>query len=434
MRTRWLGSLVLLTAAGWVSAETPAPGGLKPVPEPQPVWTTGDTGGSFWNSGGSADGGKSSVWGSVDYLLWWFRDAPLPYPLVTSGTPASPNPGTLGLGGFPILTGNSVDQGAISGARLTLGGWLGSDGQFGIEASGFILPEQSKGYRAFSNSNGSPVITFRYLDPPDPMTGIAAEDAFQASLPPGNGAGAGPFSGGVVVISRTQLWGAELNGVTSLADGGGLRLQGLLGFRYADLKEAMDLQFQSNAILDGVVPFQGDTFPAPSSVSTLDTFRTRNQFYGGQFGIRAESCFGKLVVGFTGKLALGDTHEIVDVLGTSTLVPNVGPARTVPFGQFAGPSNSGRHTREDFTVLPEVEIKAGYQVTDSLRVTVGWDYLYWSRVVRPGSQFDFIVDDRTNAVNPGFVAGTTGTQFPAPLFRRTDFWAQGLTFGVELRF
>jgi hypothetical protein len=47
---------------------------------------------------------------------------------------------------------------------------------------------------------------------------------------------------------------------------------------------------------------------------------------------------------------------------------------------------------------------------------------------------DLIVDDRLNPVNPGFVAGTTGTVYPRPMFNRTDFWAQGVNFGIEFRF
>ena len=64
--------------------------------------------------------------------------------------------------------------------------------------------------------------------------------------------------------------------------------------------------------------FLGGSFPAPSSIATTDAFRTRNQFYGGQVGVRGEYCLGSLVVSATSKIALGNMHEVVEVRGTST--------------------------------------------------------------------------------------------------------------------
>ncbi|HKI37246.1 MAG TPA: BBP7 family outer membrane beta-barrel protein [Gemmataceae bacterium] len=377
---------------------------------------------------------KPKAWVSGEYLLWRIKDGPLPYPLGLTGSPATPNPGALNAGGVPFLTGPHTDYGTLSGMRVSAGTWLDSDAHVGIEGSGFLLPKQTKTYRAASDPNGSPVIAFRYLDPP--VGGApAVEDSFQASLPAGNGAGAGPFAGGVGVVSSTRLWGAEVNGVLGLVDRSKFRLQALAGARYADLQESLNLQFQSTAIDGGMVPFQGNTFPAPSAVSTLDSFQTHNQFYGGQLGLRGEYNLGKFFVSGTGKVALGSNHEVVNVAGTSSLFTPGNAPLTVPGGQFAGPSNIGRTTHDDFAVLPEVEVKAGIQATRWLRAYVGYDFLYWSRVVRPGNQVDLIVNDAGNAVNPGFVRGaTSGLGFPRPQFNKTDFWAQGLTFGLEIRY
>ncbi len=168
---------------------------------------------------------------------------------------------------------------------------------------------------------------------------------------------------------------------------------------------------------------------------TTDVFSTRNQFYGGQVGLRGEYALGKLLLATTAKVALGSNHESVQVEGASTLLmPGVAPT-TVPVGQFAGPSNIGRRTRDEFAVVPEVEVKAGYQVTSWLRATVGYDFLYLSRVVRPGNQVDLFVNDSRNPVNGVFGAPPLDTSnFPRPFFNHSEFWAQGLTFGLELRF
>jgi hypothetical protein len=435
MRKGLPGSLVVLLAgAGWALGQGPPPGNLVPVPDPHPAWAAEDGHVSPW-VGPAEDGGcKTRVWASADYLMWWVKNGPLPPSFVLTGDPNTDNPGALNAGGHPFPTGTLIDYGTLDGVRVLLGGWLDSEGRLGVEGGGFVLPQQTKTFRVASDATGNPVLGFRYQDPPDPVTGIAAEDVFQASIPAGNPFGLGPFAGSLAIVSQTRLWGAEVNAVAGLASGGGLRLQALGGFRYADLSENLGLQLRSTAVDPAEVTFLGNAFPAPSTVATTDSFQTRNQFYGGQLGLRGEYTLGRLVVGSTAKVALGSTHEVVNVLGTSTLIPNVGPAVTVPSGQFAGPSNIGRRTGDEFAVIPEVEVKLGFQVTDWLRATVGYDFLYWSRVVRPGKQVDIVVDDRLNAVNGAFDPTTTQVSFPRPEFNKSDFWAQGLTFGVELRY
>src|SRR5262249_55093388 len=159
-----------------------------------------------------------------------------------------------------------------------------------------------------------------------------------------------------------RLWGAELNAVAGLAGEGNLKLQALGGFRYVDLAEDLGILLRSTAVNTATVLFLGDSFPAPSTVVTNDFFQTRNQFYGGQLGLGAEYSLGRAVVAASGKLALGSNHQVVEVLGTSTLIPNTGSAVTVTSGQFAGPSNRGTRSQDEFTVIPEFEIKLGYQV------------------------------------------------------------------------
>jgi hypothetical protein len=79
--------------------------------------------------------------------------------------------------------------------------------------------------------------------------------------------------------------------------------------------------------------------------------------------------------------------------------------------------------------MPELGIAVGYDITCRLRVTCGYTILYWSKVVRPGDQID-------TQVNPSqFPPGTlTGAPYPQFTPRTTDFWAQGLNVGLELRF
>ena len=66
------------------------------------------------------------------------------------------------------------------------------------------------------------------------------------------------------------------------------------------------------------------------------------------------------------------------------------------------------------------------------RLFAGYDFLYWNQVVRPGSQIDRNVNlTQSTLLGNGAL---TGSASPNPLFSRTDFWAQGMTFGFEFRF
>jgi hypothetical protein len=98
---------------------------------------------------------------------------------------------------------------------------------------------------------------------------------------------------------------------------------------------------------------------------------------------------------------------------------------------LALPSNSGHFFTERFAVVPEGSLTLGYQVTDNLSISIGYTFLYWSHVARPGDQID-------RAVSPAAlpISGTAPvpSSRPAFSFNETDFWAQGLTFGLELRF
>jgi hypothetical protein len=61
---------------------------------------------------------------------------------------------------------------------------------------------------------------------------------------------------------------------------------------------------------------------------------------------------------------------------------------------------------------------------------VGYSLIYWSRVVRPGDQIDL-------DVNPDYLppatTPVTGPARPRFVFRESDFWAQGLSVGGDLR-
>ena len=362
------------------------------------------------------------LWARSEYLLWWVKSAPLPVPIVTTGNPNVGFPvlstaGAIGQPSTQVLLGDSAQGlGAFSGLRFTLGGWVDPGRTFGFEAGGFVLENRTATFAAGSDAAGNPPLYFPRFSPSAGM-----EEALPIADPLRG------FAGNVTVTSALQLWGLDFNGALNVWRDVGAEFNLLAGFRYADLRESLQIHNSTTDLL----------FPNTETIN--DFFGTRNQFYGAQVGGRFSVGGERLALDMTGTLALGSTHEVVDIQGSTTQVgpmalvpPGVG---TFPGGFFAQRSNIGVTSKNQFTVMPTLEFKIGYLIADCMRAYVSYDLLYWSQVVRPGSQMDHSVNLTQNAVlSPTGTGVLTGSAQPTSQFNRTDFWAQGVSFGLEFRF
>src|SRR5205823_3226983 len=88
-----------------------------------------------------------------------------------------------------------------------------------------------------------------------------------------------------------------------------------------------------------------------------------------------------------GKLALGVTHQEINISGGQSLTNAAGTAQALG-GLLALNSNIGDFSRDRFSVVPELGVNVGYNLTPNLRAFCGYNFLYWSSVVRPGDQID----------------------------------------------
>jgi hypothetical protein len=351
-------------------------------------------------------------WGRGEYLLWWVKDGPLPLPLVTTGNPSIGHlAGTIGQPSTVVLYGGSaLDYGTFSGMRYTFGGWLDDDRIVGLEASAFLLERRSTSFAARSDNAGNPPL---YV--PAFNVGLGREDSLVVADPTLQ------FGGGVAVITTTRLWGTEANWLLNVLREEAWNVALLAGFRQFDLQEAFRLDNTTTDLALG-------------TVTTLqDRFGTRNQFFGSQLGGHIGFQTESLSVAVTGKVALGQTHEVVAVNGNIT---QTGPLAPTPGsftgGFFAQPTNIRRKSHNQFTAIPQVQGKLAYNLGGNVAAFVGYDFLYWDRVVRPGNQID---RNLNLSQSPVFGAGAlTGPPVPARLFNRSDFWAHGITFGLEARF
>jgi hypothetical protein len=242
-----------------------------------------------------------------------------------------------------------------------------------------------------------------------------AEAAFRVSQVPG-------VPGGVSIDSGSRLWGLEGNGLMKLYRSCWCHADLLAGLRYLDLGEDLNL-----TIVNG--PIANPVFPVPGVLTIADRFETRNQFYGPQIGAKAGVRYRRFSAEVVGKVAFGTVHEVINIAGSRTTAFG-GFSQTTPGGVFAQPTNAGRYTRNEFAVVPEVQVQLGVDLMPNLRVFVGYNFLYLSHVVRPGNQIDRAI----NTTQFGGFPPVAGPAVPQVPFRESDFWAQGINFGVEFRY
>jgi hypothetical protein len=378
--------------------------------------------------------------------LWSTKGSPTP-PLVTTTSAAAfnqgspPFAGALGSPGTTVLFGGrDLDTGVRAGGRAMIGYWFCDDHCLGIEAGGFSLG--SKTDRFHAESLGNTLLGRPFFDAS--MNGasfvqpIAGTVIPRPSSNPLLAASPQVFGGNVDVLSRSSFWGAEANLRSNCWCGPCCYIDLLLGYRHLGLDDTLEVREAVFTLVPSTITSAGAVIgtipPVGSAFQLTDRFVTHNQFYGVQVGADAEFRFcGCWALGVIGKVGLGPTQQVVDIQGTTvTNVPGVGTTISPNSALLAQPTNVGRHVRDQFTVVPEIGLKLAWQICDHWRFTVGYNFLYWSNVARAGNQVDPLVDAR-------LVGGATPTTGPMPVhpnfqFHGTDFWAQGVTLGLEYRY
>jgi hypothetical protein len=375
---------------------------------------------------GCQRGPSGIFWVRADYLLWWTKGSPLP-PLVTSSPDTTPlaQAGVLGQPGTTILFGdNDVNNEDRSGYRFRAGYWFDCCMCSGIEAEYFQLDTKTDSYDAFCPPGGTLNRPFFNVQTglqdselvcyPGVVNGsvhVNADSDFQ--------------SGGIRFVKNycQREWCLPAGDCCDKMIRGGYRLDWLAGYRYMRLDEGVMInEMLVSTNTGGVIPL-GTTF------DVQDNFQTDSEFHGADFGMMAQWRRGRWTLDVLGKTAVGNVHNSVSINGsTTTMVPN-GPTTTNPGGLLAQGTNIGTYESDDFSIVPEASLNIGYNVTPRLRALVGYTFIYWSNVVRPGDQIDL-------GLNPSqFPPGTlVGAARPAFTMNDSDFWAQGFNVGAEYRF
>jgi hypothetical protein len=168
------------------------------------------------------------------------------------------------------------------------------------------------------------------------------------------------------------------------------RLDGLAGYRYAYLRDELYL---------GDEPDDHDEYRQNRTAVS-------NSFHGGQIGLAGEIRANGWYVAGSAKVAFGVVTAEAEATGTFV---GAGVSGGAAFHRL---SALGSADRNEFAVMPALNVQLGRQVTDHARVFAGYTFNYLSRAARLG-----------DALNPA----TAGLTF-------TEFWVQSVSFGAEFRF
>jgi hypothetical protein len=345
-------------------------------------------------------------------------------PLLTSSGVANLTSGFLGDPTTTILIGpKDLSYGTLSGARFATGWWFTDEQDLGIDGGGFVVGHGIAHLGEGSTAGGWPVLVR-----PVALASDGTETGVRVAFP-------GALAGSFQVNTTSELWGFDVNTRARVIDRGYLTVEALVGFRYLDLDEHLAMDQNTQLLAGGVTGFNAGRILPVSAVTIHDGFDTRNQFYGGQIGGHLRWCKGGLVLDLLAKLAVGDTAQSRTIDGSTTLISPTGQTNTVSGGALALSPNLGKASADEIAVVTQIGLTAGYEVTHWLRLYVGYDFLHWGEVARPGDQITRSVGANQVPVGLGFVppAGTTPTQPWVPV-GHSDYWAHGVSFGVAFRY
>jgi hypothetical protein len=345
----------------------------------------------------------------IEYLMWWGRGRSVP-PLVTSsfGVPPVNQAGVLGQPATTVLYGDSgLGTDWRSGGRLTLGRVLDQNGEWMAIGRFYGLDDSKDEFHATS-VGGAPILARPFFN-----ALLGQEDSLLIGYPGVSD------NGSIDIYSKSDMMGAEAYVRHLILGEDDMTIDLLGGYQFSRLDDSLDIQSSHLVLVDPRGIFAPNT-----TVAIRDLFRTHNEFHGGVAGLAIDSYRGPWKFEFLGKIGFGNQHQTVTIDGNTLITPAVGPVVNDPNGLLARQTNIGTYSRNVFTYIPEANFTLGYAI-NNWSFTVGYSFLYYSNAAWAGSQ----INRSSNLSNP--LVGPARPQF---VFRDTDFWLQGVSFGAEYSF
>jgi hypothetical protein len=420
-------------APSTIDAPRPCPMPMPPMQD-SPVALPADLPNASTPPGNPCD--QNCLFLKLDYLHWWVRHDNLSQVIFTTdGQPSIANdfgalfqPNTQIVGG-----GDGLHTGTLNGIRATLG--INPKCWIPMELTGFFVQSTQAKTFVQSGVGGDPLFA-RSIYSVDPA--LNQEVVYLISFP-----GFAFGQGGI--LTSTTLYGGEVDAYAwhfcGSPDTIGPVIDFTVGARYAALNEGITI-FNNISTLSAAFPlvFNNQFFGPGFTTGVRDSFSTRNQFYGAQVGFRASfpvcSFFN---LEFKGNTGVGLNHQLVNTTGFSYLFAPANPSLLPPpptvltGGIQAVPSNIGRFTQNKISTIDDFQIALEFPICNWCALSLGYDFMFWSTVIRPGDQIQRLVDTRQVPTDLNFQSGIVSTQ-PYRPNALTNFWAEGLTLSIAFTY
>ena len=352
-------------------------------------------------------------WVEADYLATVVQGMNTP-PLVSTGPAAAVQTTALETlsstaAASVLYGGERIGEDVRSGIRLGFGEWFTPE--FGVGAAYTHYGSLSKTF--YRESSGDPVLARPFFNVEPGQVGVDSELI----------AAPGIYAGNIHVQFDSRLEGAEILARWRVNGG-----QLIAGYRYLRFAEALTITDIRQALAGAPDPLTTGTL-----LSEMDRFATRNDFNGLTLGAGSQWTNGRWMSDVTLLVGFGSARHRAVIDGETTVyVPLPGggvDVTTTSAGLLAQQiDNIGQYEDRRFAMVPELGLQLGYAINSSVRATVGYRLLYWSRVVRPGD----LIDEELNLSQ--LSGPINGLRRPAFAWNYTDLWAQSLTFGLDATF
>ncbi len=358
-------------------------------------------------------GAPGRFWFQGDYMHWWTSGSHVPTLVATTQTAGPP---------FQTVFGDQdVSAGDHDGYRIGMGMWLDQCHHWGVEGEYFDFRGRPVGYDSgLSNGYTDDSLTpYPLVRPYVDATGTVQNNPVAVAT---------QYVGRVTVdasdyFQSAGLWlrynlranewaGKEGDVPWTDSSARTFRLDFLGGYRFMRLIDAVDIR-DDEMDVSGPLVNTNNWY----TYTNIDDFHAVNNFSGGELGLDATMTRGRWSLDVLAKAAIGVNNQDVQLYNLVRI-----DQRVVGGGvsQTAVPLNE--YSRNVFSWIPALTVTGGYQLTDHVKLTAGYDIMYWSAVARAGNQIP--VDPAT-----GYPLQINTQTFT---INQTFFWCR--EFGWEARY
>jgi hypothetical protein len=364
----------------------------------------------------------SPLWMRAEYLHTWVQDSQ-PLPALVSRSPsgtAREAAGVLGAPGTDVLYGDQAFGGEANGVRGTFGLRLGhyfdrlADWEFEATLMWLGSTERPEGFSV--DSVDEPVLARPFLD-----TSSGLQNAALIGYP-------GVVDGILSVDASSEVNSASLLMRRIVHWDDCLRLDLLAGYRYFNYSERLDMD-------QALFVYEGSPVEQPTEVYGNDRLGIDNRFDGCELGLVARYQRDAWQCELLGKLALGQVRQTRSAAGFTIIDPGDSGQPVVEYahGLLAAPDRSGRFSRGDVAVLPELNLTVRRYITPEFLLSFGYTLIFLNDAIRLGDHVDPRIDagDLDPRIPLARAPGAIDAAASAPENRATGLCIQGFHLGLE---